>query len=203
MAAEMSISLTPSPYVMQKGSSCSRYCATFQTRIISGIDQSYALRLCEAQMHRHSVSFSYRKMTSDVRSTADKITLISATNDEVVGSGLRIDLENVVQDRSTADLDHRLWAYDRFFTKPRPEPTLQYDCFYSNPVVLLRGALCGQPTLLFNCERLRSTPYSTRSMPNCVCLLCDPMIFQAQLSRPAFGAVHRTSASCRYSRIDP
>jgi hypothetical protein len=46
----------------------------------------------------------------------DEIIFISATNDEVVDSVLRIHLV-VPQDRSTADLDRRLWAYDRFFAK--------------------------------------------------------------------------------------
>jgi hypothetical protein len=140
------------------------------TGIISGIDESYTPRLCDALMHLHSVVFH---IESDVRHVQeivrevllDEISLISATNDEVVDSMLRIHLENVPQDRSTADLDHRLWTHDRFFTKPRPEPSRQYDCFHSHPLVLpslaLRKLEAFSPYLL-SVRHWPSNPYSTR-----------------------------------------
>ena len=113
----------------------------------------------------------------------DEIPLISATNDEVVDSVLRIHLENVPQDRSTADLDHRLGACNRFFTEPRPQPARQYDCFHSRPLVLPSPALPKPEAFPFICclRDIASSPYGTRGVPHCVCLLCDPMIFQAQL----------------------
>src|SRR5579863_2247372 len=101
-------------------------------------------------MHLHSIVLhiesDIRHMQEIVREVLlDEIAFVSTTNDEVVDSVLRIHLENVPQDRSTADLDHRLWAHDGFFTEPRPEPARQYDCFHPRPLV--------SQALRFECQK--------------------------------------------------
>ena len=108
-----------------------------RTRIIPCIDQSYAPWLCHTLMNLHSILFH---IESDVRHVQeiireillDEVSLISATNDELVDSVLRVHFEDVPQDRSTADLDHRFWSYDCLFAKPGPEPTRQYHCLHSH-----------------------------------------------------------------------
>ena len=173
------------------------------TSIISGIDQSYAPRLCDALMHLHSVVLhiesNVRHVQEIVREVLlDEITLISATNDEVVDSMLRIHLENVPQDRSTADLDHRLRAHDRFFTKPRPEPARQYDCFHSHPLVLPSQALPRPEAVPFIGETLPSSPYSTRAGASLCMLTLRPDDMAGTASRPTLGLfrVLRIRMSC-------
>jgi hypothetical protein len=66
--------------------------------IISGVDQGYAPRLGNALMHLHPVLFQIesdvRHMQEVVREVLlDEISLITATNDEVVDSVLRIDFD--------------------------------------------------------------------------------------------------------------
>jgi hypothetical protein len=70
--------------------------------IISGVDQGYAPRLGNALMHLHPVLFQIESDVTHMQEVVrevllDEISLITATNDEVVDSVLRIDFENVPQ----------------------------------------------------------------------------------------------------------
>ena len=75
-----------------------------RARIVSGIDQRYPPWLGHALVHLHSVLFH---IESDVRHVQeiireiflDEISLVSAANNEIVDSVLRIHFQDVPQDR--------------------------------------------------------------------------------------------------------
>ncbi len=65
----------------------------------------------------------------------DEVTLVSATNNELIDSVLRIDLEDVPQDRPPTNFDHWLGAGTRFLAKARSEPTRQDYRLHSRPLL--------------------------------------------------------------------
>src|SRR5437899_8356711 len=60
----------------------------------------------------------------------DDVTLVSATDDEVVDTVLRVNLQNVPENRTPANLHHRLGTNYRFFRETRADAASEDDCFH-------------------------------------------------------------------------
>src|SRR5215472_17886079 len=83
-----------------------------RARVVPRIDQGYAPWFGNTLMHLHSVLLhvegDIRHVEKIIREVfLDQITLVATTDDKVVDSVLRIDLEDVPQDGSPADFYHR------------------------------------------------------------------------------------------------
>src|ERR1700730_14977701 len=60
----------------------------------------------------------------------DDVALVSATDDEVIDAMLRVNLQNVPENRTAANLDHRLGTNYRFFRETRADAASEDDCFH-------------------------------------------------------------------------
>src|SRR5215472_10907091 len=63
----------------------------------------------------------------------DEMTLVPAANDEIIYAMMRVQLHDVPQDRSSADLDHGLRLDLRFLAQPRAKTASEYDCLHIGP----------------------------------------------------------------------
>src|SRR5882762_10354942 len=61
----------------------------------------------------------------------DDVALVATADDEVIDAVLRIYLQDVPQNGSAANLDHRLGPDNRFFRKPRAQAASEYYSFHS------------------------------------------------------------------------
>src|SRR6266851_10250935 len=80
----------------------------------------------------------------------DKIAFIAETNDEIVDAVMRIDLHDVPENRTVADLDHRLGSDLRFFGQPCAKAAGEYYGFQDTLLVAMRQII---PILLITTYR--------------------------------------------------
>jgi len=60
----------------------------------------------------------------------DDVALVSATDDEIIDAMLGVNLQNVSENRTAANLDHRLGTNYRFFRETRADAASEDDCFH-------------------------------------------------------------------------
>ena len=101
-------------------------------RVVAGVDQRDAPRLCNALMHlyilfsRHIEGHVFGHVHEVIvgKVFLDQIALVSATDNEVVYAVLRIYFEDVPKDRPAANLHHRFGAHPGLFAEPCPQKAL-------------------------------------------------------------------------------
>ena len=69
----------------------------------------------------------------------DEIALVTAADDEVVDLVVRVDLQDVPEDRPASDFDHRLGADSGFFAEPGAETTGEDNCFHFIPLLPVKN----------------------------------------------------------------
>src|SRR4030081_2129254 len=72
----------------------------------------------------------------------DDVALVSATDNEVIDAMLRVNLQNVPENRTAANLDHRLGTNYRFFRETRADAASEDDCFHGLGGLLPGSYIC-------------------------------------------------------------
>src|SRR5258708_5409468 len=73
----------------------------------------------------------------------DDVALVSATDDEVIDAMLGVNLQNVPENRTAANLDHWLGTNYRFFREARADAASEDDCFHSLDVCSVGCCIAG------------------------------------------------------------
>src|SRR6266567_8997570 len=60
----------------------------------------------------------------------DDVSLVATANDEVIDAVLRVNLQDVPENGSAANLDHWLGTNYRFFRETRADAASEDDCFH-------------------------------------------------------------------------
>src|SRR6476620_407553 len=100
-------------------------------RVLARVQYRHAPWFRTSLMHFHCWSMRNAEIERYVRIVQrivgdvllNYVPLIPDADDEVVHSLRGVDLHDMPENRSAADLDHRLWAQIRFFAKSRAETT--------------------------------------------------------------------------------
>src|SRR3984893_18007127 len=123
----------------------------------------------------------------------DDVALVSATDDEVIDAMLRVNLQNVPENRTAANLDHRLGTNYRFFRETRADAASEDNCFHGldgllRCFVAFRGAGARLPT-----SRLSIT------CPGCLFSIASPT--KAELSHEKFTIRKCSELPCAKSHF--
>ena len=119
-------------------------CHTFQASachgVIAGINQRHAPRFGILLVDFHFVVAHVEGHVGHVQEIVgevflDQVTLVSATDDEIIHPVGGIDFHHMPQDRLAADLDHRLGLEVGFFGDSGSEATGEDHCFHSRSTI--------------------------------------------------------------------
>ena len=103
--------------------------------VVAGVDQRHPPWFGALLVDDHVVAAHVERDVGHMQEVVgeillDDIALIAAADHEVVDAVRGVDLQDVPQDRTAADLDHRLGAQAGFLGKPRAESAGQDDCLH-------------------------------------------------------------------------